>query len=72
MKRGVSGVRDGLDGEKWYWHSGQGELFKMEVVEALELRKWVVVGLVAGLGILLGVGVWGLMKILRMRGGGSG
>lgn len=59
LERGGSNMGGRSRGEGWYLHNNQKKLLKMEVVEALEMRKWVVVALLGGMG--LGMGVVGLV-----------
>lgn len=72
LERGGSSRGSGKDGEGWYLHNNQKKLLKMEVVEALEMRKWVVVVLLGLMG--LGVGVLGLVikKVWAMGAGKVG
>lgn len=73
MERGgsSSGSMGGEEGKGWYWHNNQKKLLKMEVTEALEMRKWVVIALLGVLGIGFGFGVLALKRIWDMgRNGG--
>lgn len=45
------------EGREWVWHTKQRKMLRMEVVDAFELRRWVVVGL-GVLAVVLGVGWW--------------
>jgi hypothetical protein len=54
---GVAGAGNlkGGDQEPWHWNTKQKKMLRMQVVDAFEIRKWVVVALVMVLAGVAGV-----------------
>ncbi|OBT69871.1 hypothetical protein VE03_00471 [Pseudogymnoascus sp. 23342-1-I1] len=48
----------GGEREEWVWHTKQRKMLRMEVVDAFELRRWVVVALGVVVVVLGGAGWW--------------
>ncbi|OBT77883.1 hypothetical protein VF21_03223 [Pseudogymnoascus sp. 05NY08] len=53
---GSRGQGKGGEGEEWVWHTKQRKMLRMEVVDAFELRRWVVAALGVSVVVLGGGG----------------
>lgn len=51
------GSNRGTNPDRWYYHTQQGKLMRMEAADAFELRRAVLVGLSAVLAVLCAVGL---------------
>lgn len=46
------------ESEEWVWHTKQRKMLRMEIVDAFELRRWVVAALGGMVVVLGGAGWW--------------
>lgn len=63
--RNPDGEMRKVQDEEWYWHNNQRKMMRMEMVQAFDMRKWVLVMLIIG-GLCVGAVVgWGGRLILE-------
>lgn len=63
-ERTVTGTKE----EPWHWHTKQRKMMRMEIADAFQMRKWVVVAMVALLAASGAMGVWALHFACRLVG----
>jgi len=55
--RGKNGEESKENEQPWHWNTKQRKMIRMEVVDAFEIRQWVVAGLALG-ALVLGTLAW--------------
>jgi hypothetical protein len=60
LQRQKSGevVKEQATKEPWYWKTKQKKMMKMEVADAFEIRKWVVLAMSVAVAVFAALAVW--------------